>query len=242
MKRIALNLILTVFIFSFTDSSRAMVWDVLEEYYGNGARQVSIHDVYEYDDNGYMVQTLHDGYSELTPGLLGAYPCKTIIPGFPIAGDVTIEIKFQALNNTGFELFFSETNSTATSGWNSTVYINGSGAGSSIPNTIIDVAGGSSNLAPLGFDGSAIHTYRFIRQNDRSLFYLIDNGTPQFVAELTEGGGAATDGENLMYGIPFDGQTYRIYHLKIGSGAEIPEPASLLLLGVGGLITRKRQL
>ncbi len=161
-----------------------------------------------------------DGYAELSPGLLGAYPCKTVIPGFPVGADVTIEYRLQAVNNTGFATYFSETNNRSTSGWDHFTYLNSYGQ----PDNIVDRMKSSDNLAPEGFDGSAVHTFRLVRQGDASLFYLFDNGIPFFIAELEYGGGAAWDERNLMFGIPSGGEIYRFHYLRIASGAHIPQP------------------
>ena len=219
-------------------ASASVSWNVVNESYGNGPGQVGFHATWGYDDNGFMVETLYDGYAELAPGLLGAYPTKTLIPGFPVGSDVTIEFRVRAVNGTGLATYWSETNDEATSGWNHVTYIN-----PGIPNSVFDTVGGV-NLSPAGFDGSAAHTYRFVRQGSQSLYYLFDSGNPLFLGELANSvgaGGAAGDGRNLMFGIPGEGEVYQFYYLRIATGAHIPIPPSVVptpsavLLGTLGL-------
>jgi hypothetical protein len=105
---------------------------------------------------------------------------------------------------------------------------------------LIDLNVGDINLSPLGFDGSAVHTYRLVRHDGKSLLYLFDNTIPYLMGELATFKGAATDGETIMFGIPGNGRIYRFFNIKISSDAYVPEPRTVLLLGLGGLLIRKR--
>lgn len=233
------SILVLVIIFSYlTSTACALTWNILDETYGNGPGQISFNANYDYH-GGFMVETLQDGYAELSPGLLGANPCKTSIPGFPVGSDLTIEFKVQAVYGAGLEMLFSETNNGDTSSWNHGLYLNNVGVGS---NTLID-KGLGDNIAPDGFDGSTAHVFRLIRQDNRTLFYLFDNEIPRFLCEPTQTGGSWHAGRNLYFGIPSNGpmQVYRFYNMRISSVAEIPEPTTLFLLGMGGLILKRKQ-
>jgi len=110
------------------------------------------------------------------------------------------------------------------------------------PNTFVDLnlntGGKPTNIAPNGFDGSIVHTYRFVRESGKSLFYLFDDGIPLLLGELANGRGASWDNRNLMFGVPGGDNIYQFHYLRIASGAHIPQPVpapGAVILGSIGL-------
>ncbi|MHC4396704.1 MAG: PEP-CTERM sorting domain-containing protein [Planctomycetota bacterium] len=232
------SILVLAILFISASSALAMInWDILDETYGNGTGQVSFVGSHV-PLGGTFSEVLYDGHAILTSGPDVAYIGKTSLPGIPTDdSDITIEFKVADVTNNGLAIYLSQTNDIATTLWQHMPYLNHYDAG---PDTIIEPAGNDmTNLAPAGFDGSAVHTYRFVRQNHHSYFYLFDNETPFFLCEM-----GSEIGWSLSYfefGTPSGlYHTTDVYHLKMATGAYVPEPTTLLLLGLGAVLLRRK--
>ena len=211
--------------------SGGLSWDILDECYGNAATNpegVSFNDSYEYlFGSTAPVETLNDGYALLTLGQGSGfhYPCREAISGMPNDdSDITIEFKVRMVDNTPLHLYASETNSTGSSHWNHILQVNRIYQ-TTTPDAIADYNQReyAENIAPYGFGGSLVHTYRLVRQAGKSYLYVYDAGAPIYLAKVVNGSGAAGDVQNLEWGFGQDsGKAAQVefYHLKIGHGAE----------------------
>ena len=158
----------------------------------------------------------------------------------PGGGTWTLEIKMQ-LNGALGGLFQLQDNT----GWGTTITLN-SLFNETVPhpNTIGDynqrVVDGT-NIEPPGFDGSAVHTYRFERFEGGAVEMLVDDVSLGSVGCCT---GAQADGMQITIGFggglsPGPG-TSDVYFVRLSS---IPEPSTVSLLGlalvVGVAVSRR---
>lgn len=253
--------VVTLVLLSVAAQADSITWDILNENYGNGTGQVAFNDNYgAYFGTSLPAEVRSEGKSTLTlPADAHSYPSKASIAGLgPGNLDRTIEFKLRTPSNDRVQLFISETGPGGGGYWNHALLINGLYEDSNVipaPNAIVDYNARANdvNQAPAGFDGSAEHVYRIVRQDPgtgtRSALYLDNNPTPLLILGL--GAGAMADGLNLEWGFfPVGSQpsTFEFSYLRIASGAFVPtpEPSTITLLtsGLMGLLAyawRKRR-
>jgi hypothetical protein len=206
-----------------------VTWDILDEHYGSGAGEVSFNGQYTYPFSGQPVETRLSGkvVLELPKGVGFFYPARTPILGMTTNdANVTIEIKLRTPNKTACNFFVSETSSLATSSWDIIFQLNRISQTAS-PDSLADFSRHeeATNIAPQGFDGSAVHTYRFVRQSHFILAWLVDDqDNPVLLDELVSelGAGAANDGYQLYFGFAKDlniDSTVEVYYVKIANGS-----------------------
>jgi hypothetical protein len=228
----------------YYDALNTFSWDILNETYGNGAGQVLFNSVYNYPFTMYTAsETPSNGYTTLTiePGESYVGPVKDSIPGMTWAdADVTMEVKFRVVNNTpvNFGLAEEPYASGINNNWNHIWQVNEL-YDVATPNSLGDynlhVPGPVVNVAPAGFDGSVVHTYRVTRQNGTTYLWLDDSSTAVWLTSLVNGAGAGQDRkafEITFVQHPTDPVVVQFYSLKIGHGA-----SPRYLQGCGDLYT-----
>lgn len=216
---LAVGLILAV-----SGAAQALVWDVLEENYGNGIGQISFVDSYAWPwGSDIPVETLNDGYATLSHGPGIDYAARENgminLPEAPWRMDVKLQLE----NALGFSFYLGDYDYI---GLRSLVQLNALyNETSPHPNTIGDynqrIADGG-DIAPAGFDGSALHVYSF-RASDGKIDMYIDDA---FVATLTLGAGIDSGYEAMEFGFggslsPGPG-TSHVYYVKISTDLGTP--------------------
>jgi len=226
MKYTQIVLITTLFIAGAAMAAEPTSWDIVNEVYGSGAGQVSFNSSFTYQWSSAPPEVLTDGHATLTlPVGSGVnYACRASLSGLPTNdADVTLEFKMRLVNKTKTNIYYSETPSMATSHWNHLLMINANKVGVA-PDVLSDYNRNTygENLAPAGFDGSEVHTYRVVRENGRSFFYLYDGGVAVLLDGLISIAGAAGDAQVITLGFAQDpsiAAQIELYSLKIANGS-----------------------
>ena len=205
--------------FTATAAAQALTWDVLDETYGNGPGQVSFLDSYSWPWTGDApTEELSDGYATLTHADGIDYAARENGTVDLPSGTWRMDVKVQLDNALGFSFYLGDTDDT---GFRSLVQLNALYQETSAhPNTINDYnqrVPDGGDIAPAGFDGSAVHVYSF-RASEGEIDMYIDDA---FVATLTLGAGVDPGYEATQFGFganlsPGPG-TSHVYYVKISS-------------------------
>jgi hypothetical protein len=224
-------------------------WNILDQNFGSGSGQIAFNSAF---DAGFgtpaATETLYDGKSNLVvPSSGTCYPVKTNFPGLPTDNsDITIEVKLATLGNARALLGFADKPSGPT--YNHFFLVNGvtypDGGGRSAmqqSDTLADYSAPiGSTMTPSGFDGSAVHTYRFVRHDfgaGTSTTLYLDNNPTALGTLVSSSGPGGGDAQTWEWGLFGSGSSYDVYYAKVATGAFLPqptpEPSSMVLLAVG---------
>jgi hypothetical protein len=203
-------------------------WDLLNETFGNGTGQTSF--LGWMPLNNTVSEVLHDGYATITTGDDLSHWGNASVSGMP-SGNTEVTVEYKIGSSTLNHYNFTIDNGTV----KPLVQTNATGNGDYAANTISDYRG--SNVAPTGFDGSAVHTLRIANSTDAGgTTELFLDGNPTMLTYLSWGGGA--DGKNVEMNLIGVG-TFDVYSVKMATGAyapaESPEPSTFVLLVIGAL-------
>ena len=215
-------------------SSYGNLWDVVDENYGNGVNQISLVSNYDFPWSDTPGETPTDGSVQLAHGAGIDYAVRFNADAtfdMPSTGTWAMEIKMQLQGGMGGTLYLADNYSPR---WSSLVTINHLYSETvPHPNTIGDynqrVTNGT-DIALSGFDGSAVHTYRFERFEGSAVEMFVDGVS---LGTLTPGAGAVGDGAEIEIGFGGGMNTgpgaTDMYFVRVSSA--IPEPSTILLLG-----------
>ena len=213
-------------------TSPGQVWDVVDETYGNGIGQISLISTYDFPWSDTPGETPSDGSVQLTHGAGIDYAVRFDADAtfdMPSDGTWTMEIKMQLHGAMGGTLYLADNYSPR---WSSLVTINHLYSETvPHPNTIGDynqrVVDGT-DIAPGGFDGSAVHTYRFERFEGSAVEMFVDDVS---LGTLTPGAGAVGDAAEIEIG--FGGGmstgpgTTDVYYVKVAGPPAMVEFADV---------------
>ena len=213
---------------SWVVTSSGIVRDVVDETYGNGIGQISLASTYTWSFGSAPgpSEVLSDGSVQLTHGAGIDYatrPNADLSFQMPGGGTWTLEIKMQLHGALG-GLFQLQDNT----GWGTTITLNSLFSETvPHPNTIGDynqrVVDGT-NIEPPGFDGSAVHVYRFERFEGSAVEMFVDDVSLGSISCCT---GAQGDGMQITIGFggglsPGPG-TSDVYYVKVAGPPPVAE-------------------
>ena len=239
-------------------SASGITWDVVDETYGSGAGQLSfVNDppwssgVYDFplasDPNPPPPQSLFDGYARLDLPDAGIdygirHDTNTVFQ-MPSNGTWTLEIKMQLHGAVGGTLYLAD---NASPRWGSIITLNNLyNETVPHPDTIGDynqrVTNGT-DIALSGFDGSAVHTYRFERVDSSAVEMFVDDVS---LGSITPGAGA--QGDNAQFQIGLGGGmskgpgTVDVYYVKVSSLEDPPETVEFTDVTLGDVMAMEFQ-
>ena len=218
-----------------------VLWDVINENYGSACGEVSFNANYSFLFGSVAPpETLSAGKATLSIPQGGGvvYPYKApTVPNWSSDANVTIEWKIAFRQGGSAVVFFSQNQVTASSTWGGIeMFDQVYGPTGYTPNAIADYFRrvNDQNLAPVGFNSSVPHTYRFVRQGGTNSLYLDNNPIPLISPLVNQPNGASGDGLRWGWGFYRNAASVSevdVYSFKAAHGAFPPPSGAGPLLG-----------